>query len=239
MMSKRNKTTRVDAGRTVAEAMKQVERAMKHVKIATGGIENFDFGDGAMGNTSEDSRGSSKGTEAKINKDGSIKVEKGFLGKKTSIHIHSSKNVQIGDNNVMVINQTPNRQKGRRKDDTSSDSEDSEDYTDKPSKAALQISDICQKILTSSRLVNDLDVRRATTLIGKSWRRVGRELKLKDADMEQIYAQYFREEGIQGVAHHMFTKWRYLSDKQATIGVLTSALIKVTPAIDIQVNFEP
>lgn len=57
--------------------------------------------------------------------------------------------------------------------------------------------------------------------------------------MEQIYAQYFREEGIQGVAHHMFTKWRFLSDKQATIGVLTSALIKVTPAIDIQVNFEP
>lgn len=76
-------------------------------------------------------------------------MEKGFLGKKTSIHIHSSKNVQIGDNNVMVINQTSNRQKGRRKDDTSSDSEDSEDYTDKLSKAALQISDICQKILSN------------------------------------------------------------------------------------------
>lgn len=27
----------------------------------------------------------------------------------------------------------------------------------------------------SSRLVNDQDVRRATTLIGKSWRRVGNE----------------------------------------------------------------
>lgn len=34
---------------------------MRHVKIATGGIDNFDFGDGAMGSTSEDSRDSSKG----------------------------------------------------------------------------------------------------------------------------------------------------------------------------------
>lgn len=239
MMSKRSKTTRVDAGRSVAEAMKQVERAMRHVKIATGGIENFDFGDGAMGSTSEDSRDSSKGTEARINKDGSIKVEKGFLGKKTSIHIHSSKNVQIGDNNVMVINQSSKPRKGRRRDDSSSDSDDSEDDIVKPTKAAPQISDICQTILTSSRLVNDHDVRRATTLIGKSWRRVGRELRLREADMEQIYAQHFREEGIQGVAHHMFTKWRQSSDKHATIGVLTSALVKVTPAVDIQVNFEP
>lgn len=238
-MSKRNKSTRVDGGRTVAEAMKQVERAMKHVKIATGGVENFDFGDGAMGFTSDDSQERSKGSEARINKDGSIKVERGFLGKKTSIHIHSSKNVQIGDNNVMVINQTSKPRKGRRRDDTSSDSDDSDDDIVKPAKAAPQISDVCQTVLTSSRLVNDQDVRRATTLIGKSWRRVGRELKLRDAEMEQIYSQYFREEGIQGVAHHMFTKWRHLSDKQATIGVLTSALIKVTPAKDIQVNFEP
>lgn len=76
-------------------------------------------------------------------------MEKGFLGKKTSIHIHSPKNVQIGDNNVMVINQTSNRRKGRQRDDTSSDSEDSEDDTVKPTKAAPQISDICQKILSN------------------------------------------------------------------------------------------
>lgn len=49
----------------------------------------------------------------------------------------------------MVINQTSKPRKGRRRDDSSSDSDDSEDDIVKPTKAAPQISDICQTILSN------------------------------------------------------------------------------------------
>lgn len=49
----------------------------------------------------------------------------------------------------MVINQTSKPRKGRRRDDSSSDSDDSEDDKVKPTKAAPQISDICQTILSN------------------------------------------------------------------------------------------
>lgn len=84
-----------------------------------------------------------------MGKDGSIKVEKGSPRKKTSIHIHNSKNVQIGDSNVMVINQTSRSRRTRRRDDTSSDSSDSErEDVLKVTKAAQPESEICQRILS-------------------------------------------------------------------------------------------
>lgn len=84
-----------------------------------------------------------------MGKDGSIKVEKGSSRKKTSIHIHNSKNVQIGDSNVMVINQTSRSRRTRRRDDTSSDSSDSErEEVLKVTKAAQPESEICQRILS-------------------------------------------------------------------------------------------
>ncbi|XP_062594837.1 uncharacterized protein LOC134256200 [Saccostrea cucullata] len=236
-MSKRNKHRPVDAERTVAEAMRQVEKAMKHVKVVTGGMNDRGFGASpGMEFTSESEE--AEGARTKINKDGSIKIEKGYIGKKTSIHIHNSKNVQVGSNNVMVVNQTSGRSRGRRRNDSSSDSSDWEEE-DPPREAAKPITDICQQILSSTRLANDLDIRRATTMIGKSWRRVGRTLNVSDTDLEQIYIQYFREEGIRGVAHHMFTKWKQQNGKKATVGVLTTALSKVNDPKDIQVNFEP
>ncbi|XP_048745726.1 uncharacterized protein LOC125658493 [Ostrea edulis] len=237
IMSRRNKHRHIDAERTVAEAMKQVERAMKHVKVATRGMDDIDLGDSpGAGITHEDD--DTEGAETKINKDGSIKIDKKVFGKKTSIHIHNSKNVQVGNNNVMVINQTANPRRRRQQVDSSSESSDSEE--DVPAKAAAKpITDICQQILSSNRPADDQDIRRATTMIGKKWRRVGRSLNVSDADLEQIYIQHFREDGIRGVVHQVFTKWKQINGKKATVGALTTALSKVTDHKEIQVNFEP
>jgi hypothetical protein len=88
------------------------------------------------------------GAETVINKDGAIKIDKKIGGKKTAIHIHNSKNVQVGNNNVMVINQTSNPRRSRKRVDSSSDSSDSED--DVPAKAAVKpISEICEQILSN------------------------------------------------------------------------------------------
>jgi hypothetical protein len=62
---------------------------------------------------------------------------------------------------------------------------------------------------------------------------------VSDTELEQIYIQHFREEGIRGVAHHIFTKWKQVNGKKATVGALTTALAKVTDPKEIQVNFEP
>lgn len=67
----------------------------------------------------------------------------------------------------------------------------------------------------------------------------GRSLNVSDADLEQIYIQHFREDGIRGVVHQVFTKWKQINGKKATVGALTTALSKVTDHKEIQVNFEP
>ena len=55
-------------------------------------------------------------TKPQYNIDGSqITIDKaGVLGKNTHINIHNSKNIQIGSNNVMIVNQTSEKGRGRR-----------------------------------------------------------------------------------------------------------------------------
>ncbi|KAK3103026.1 hypothetical protein FSP39_015851 [Pinctada imbricata] len=184
--------------------------------------------------------------KTKYNVDGTaIKIDKpGAFGKNTHINIKSSKNVQIGNNNVMVINQTSSSKKGRHgrsRHDSSSSSSSSDDERHASTAARGSTKPVVtpdhQDLLTSERLVGDQDVRTASKFMGKSWRRIGRALSVADPELEQIHMDYSREEGIQGVGYRVIQVWRQKAGREAKLGVLTSAICKVYPPEDVLHHF--
>lgn len=194
-----------DVNKTVSNAMKQVEDAMKQVKMAT----------------SKTKESKDDGTFKVVTENPDAKVIK--VSGKTTIHVQNSKNVQVGNNNVMVINQAvaPRRQRHF------SDEEDKK--PNEPAQPAIMnetVEQEIQAVLASEREVTERDITIAVRHMGKSWRRVARGLGHTDRDTEILYADHGNQ-GIQEVAYQCLLLWKQRNGPGATVGKLANAVKKV------------
>jgi hypothetical protein len=74
--------------------------------------------------------------------------------------------------------------------------------------------------------VDAVVLERVTHAIGAAWRDLGRQLELSDADLDVIYHD-FCDHGLHEVAHQMLREWHERSGRNATVGVLAKALVKI------------
>lgn len=224
------KKNKHDTEAVVADAMREVNKAMREVAQATAPLRKM-----SQKNV-EDCEADSlpytetASSEPKIQaKGGGIQIKKpGIFGSsKTVINIKHAQNIQIGNNNTMIINSSGSRGRNR-------------DIIPPPAaKPARVDKERVQQVLGSTRVVDDAELLMvSTTFMGTKWRRILRHVGLEDIELESKHLDY-SSQGIKEVTYQCLKHWKQKMADLATVGTLAIALCKVFSEDEVCDKFSP
>ena len=216
-----------DTEAVVADAMKEVQMAMREVAEATAPLRKM-----SQKNLEDYEADSLPCTETgpKIQaKGGGIQIKKpGLFGSsKTVINIRSAQNVQIGNNNTMIINSSGRQRRNR-------------DISPPPTAKSSRVDkERVKQVLGSNRVVNDAELLMvSTTFMGKQWRRILRHVGLEDVELDSKHLDY-NSQGIKEVTYQCLKHWKQKMADLATVGTLASAICKVFSEDEVCDKFSP
>lgn len=219
-----------DTEAVVAEAMREVNMAMREVAQATAPLRKMS-NNKSLQDIESDSLPYHEpvSSEPKIEtKGGAIQIKKpGLFGNSsTTINIQSAQNIQIGNNNTMIINSSSSRRMRTR------------DISPPPKPAKVD-KEIVRQVLASQRLLEDTDLNMvATKFMGKQWRRTLRLVGLEDIEIESKYQDYYSN-GIKEISYQCLKYWKQKNPDTATVGHLATALSEVFPRDEVCDKFKP
>lgn len=217
-----------DTEAVVAEAMREVNMAMREVAQATAPLKRMSQKN--LSDCEPDSMPFPEpaSAEPKIKtQGGAIQIKKpGLFGNsQTVINIQSAQNIQIGNNNTMIINSSGSRRKNMSPPPTVK--------TTKVDKVKVQ------QVLESKRLVEDKDLSMVSSkFMGKQWRRTLRLIGLDDIEIESKYQDY-HSQGIKEITYQCLKYWKQKNPETATVGALVSALCEVFSKDEVCEQFSP
>ncbi|CAC5416153.1 unnamed protein product [Mytilus coruscus] len=217
-----------DTEAVVAEAMREVNMAMREVAQATAPLRKMSNKN--LHDIESDSLPYHEpvSSEPKIEtKGGAIQIKKpGLFGNSsTTINIQSAQNIQIGNNNTMIINSSSTR---RRTRDISP-----------PPKPAKVNKEIVKQVLESKRLLDDMELNMvAAKFMGKQWRRTLRLVGLEDIEIESKYQDYYSQ-GIKEISYQCLKYWKQKNPDTATVGHIAKALSEVFHPDEVCDKFKP
>lgn len=207
-----------DTESVVADAMREVNMAMREVAQATAPLRKMSQKNPEDCEADSLPYNETASSEPKIQaKGGGIQIKKpGMFGNsKTVINIQSAQNIQIGNNNTMVINSSGNRRRNRNV---------SPPPAAKPTRVDKER---VKQVLGSTRVVDDAELRMVSTnFMGTKWRRILRFVGLEDIELESKHLDY-SSQGIKEVTYQCLKHWQQKMADLATVGTLASALCKV------------
>ncbi|CAG2241560.1 unnamed protein product [Mytilus edulis] len=219
-----------DTEAVVAEAMREVNMAMREVAQATAPLRKMSNNKN-LHDIESDSLPYHEpvSSEPKIEtKGGAIQIKKpGLFGNSsTTINIQSAQNIQIGNNNTMIINSSSSRRMRTR------------DISPPPKPAKVD-KEIVRQVLASTRLLEDTDLNMVSSkFMGKQWRRTLRLVGLEDIEIESKYQDYYSN-GIKEISYQCLKYWKQKNPDTATVGHLAKALCEVFHPDEVCDKFKP
>ncbi|XP_069115181.1 receptor-interacting serine/threonine-protein kinase 1-like isoform X2 [Argopecten irradians] len=201
----------------VAAAMQKVQRSQNQVSFGSStDSSSSDDDDVGYGHHAKGVKKKPEGASIEINK----RLGSGAIAK---INIESANNVQLGDHNVMVINNAR-----KRKETDMPPSPSITDVTPPPQLTAAQ-----QAVLDSVEVVDERKLNILAGFIGKQWRRIFRKLGLTEEEIDRLHIDYQAAEGIKTVIYKGLVNWKEKNGREATVGKLVQVVYSISNNVKV------